>query len=475
MVNIILCGGSGTRLWPVSRKNYPKQFCDLLDGESLFQRTILRNNKCDKIYIATNLDSYFTAQSQLDAVSDQLNTVSCNYLLEPVGKNTAPAVALACFDLDPEEIVLVTPADHIILKNKEYWDRVYQAKKLAEKDSLIVFGIFPTCPKTGYGYIESEKDNSENIVGYKVNSFKEKPDLKLAEKYLKAGNYFWNSGMTVFKAGIYLNELKKYSPQIYEKSLNAYQKAEQIKNDNGKTIQIDKEAMQQIPSDSIDYAVLEKSNNVQVIPLDIGWNDLGSFDSLYEVLAKDEYGNTLNKKILNIDSKNNLIISSKRKIVVVGVEDSIIIDTPDALLVGKKGQSQLVKSAVEKLQAGNYHEKELTMYHATVYRPWGSYTVLEDNKNYRIKNIVVKPGKRLSLQKHLHRSEHWVVVSGTAKVTVGEEELLIKKNESTYIPIGVEHRLANTGKIDLIIIESQVGDYMGEDDIIRIEDDYKRF
>lgn len=478
MVNIILCGGSGTRLWPLSRQKYPKQFCNLLGGKSLFQRTVKRNKEVsDKIYVVTNSDHYFIAANQIEETFESCKNDDYVFLLEPVGRNTAPAIALACFDLDPEEIVLVSASDHLIQDEKSYFDKIQIAKSLSEKNFLATFGIKPDYPETGYGYIEANnKEGSTSQTDFSVKSFKEKPDKVTAEKYLKDGNFLWNSGMFAFKAGTFLNELKQYSPQIYEKSLLAYNNAKN-KIDNSekyKTLRINVNDMKDIPSDSIDYAVMEKSQNVKVIPSDIGWNDLGSFDSLYDVSEKDSDGNTVAENVINLGSKNNLIISGKRKVTTIDMEDSIIVDTPDAILVGKKGSSQLVKQVVDQLQTGDVADKELTELHNTVFRPWGTYTILEESNNYKIKNIVVKPGKRISLQKHMHRSEHWVVVSGTAKVDVDDKEMIVRKNESTYIPIGATHRLANEGKIDLVIIESQVGEYVGEDDIIRFDDDFKR-
>lgn len=475
MINLILCGGSGTRLWPLSRKLFPKQFYKMLGDLSLFQQTIHRNQQVtDRSLIITNKDHYFMAIDQIDEMSKG-NRNKFSYLLEPVGRNTAPAIALACFDLNPEEIVLITPADHLIKDEDAYRKAVKLAEKIASDNKLVTFGIKPVYAETGYGYIEADASKSDSESS-KVKQFHEKPSQEKADAYLKAGNFYWNSGMFVFKAGVFLDELKKYAPEIYNNSKVAYERAlsEKQSSDEHYTIKISEHDMLNIPSNSIDYAVMEESDLVQVIPVNIGWNDLGSFDSLYEVKEKDSSGNTLDENLISIDSKNNLIISQNRTIATVDMENCIIVDTPDALLVGKMGSSQLVKKAVEKLQLGNAKQMELTEVHSTVHRPWGTYTVLEDNDNFKIKRIVVKPGKRLSLQKHMHRSEHWTVVSGTATVRVGEREMTICRNESTYISIGEVHRLGNDGKIDLAIIETQVGEYLGEDDIIRLSDDFKR-
>ena len=449
MTNIILCGGSGTRLWPISRTLMPKQFVKLFNDKSLFQLTVERNSKiCDSQFIVSNAEQYFLAFDQLE----ELNKTNNKFLLEPIGRNTAPAIALACMNLDKDEIVLVTPSDHLIKNEEEYQEVLEKAKELAKQDNLVTFGITPTFAETGFGYIEAN--------GFDVKAFHEKPDKKTSESYLKAGNYYWNSGMFMFKAGVFLEELKKYSPDIYEVSKKA------IKNANYEDIiRIRHEDMAKIPEDSIDYAVMEKSKKVKVVPSNIDWSDVGSFDSLISEIES--------KESIEIDSSDNFYYSddSKKLIATVGLEDFIVIDTKDALLIAKKGQSQKVKEIVNKLKS-TYHSLLTT--HSIVHRPWGTYEVLIDENNYKLKRIVVKPGKRLSLQKHFHRNEHWIVVSGTATVTVGNETKLIRPNESTYIKMGEIHRLANEGKIPVVLIEAQVGEYTGEDDIVRIEDDFNR-
>ncbi len=456
MTNIILCGGSGTRLWPISRTLMPKQFVKLFDDKSLFQLTVERNSKvCKSQFIVSNTEQYFLALDQLE----ELQKTNNKYLLEPVGRNTAPAIALACMQLDYDEIVLVTPSDHLIKDEKEYEKVLKKAKEFAKDNKLVTFGITPTFAETGFGYIESVNE-------FDVKAFHEKPDFDTATSYLKAGNYYWNSGMFCFKAGVFLDELEKYSAEIYNQSLKALENASKdaitrIKHDD----------MMNIPEDSIDYAVMEKSDIVKVIPSNIAWSDVGSFDALYEELPKDKNGNTKNDKHISIDSKNNLVYGSDRIIASIDVEDLIIIDTGDALLISKKGSSQKVKKVVEKLKASN---SQLHNIHLTGHRPWGTYTVLEESNGYKIKRIEVKPGSRLSLQKHFHRNEHWIVVSGTATVTVGEETRLVRPNESTYIKMGEVHRLENQGKIPVVLIEAQVGEYTGEDDIVRISDDFKR-
>ena len=455
MTNIILCGGNGTRLWPISRTLMPKQFVKLFDNKSLFQLTVQRNSKvCDSQYIVSNTDQYFLALDQLE----ELKKTNNKYLLEPVGRNTAPAIALACMNLPFDEIVLVTPSDHLIKNETEYANVLAKAKEFAMDNKLVTFGITPTFAEIGFGYIESQNE-------FDVKAFHEKPDFEKATSYVKAGNYYWNSGMFMFKAGVFLEELQKYSPEIYKTSKQALENASK----DG-IIRIKHDDMNNIPEDSIDYAVMEKSDIVKVIPSTIDWSDLGSFDALYEELPKDENGNTINENHICIDSKNNLIYGKDRKIATVDIEDLIIVDTGDAILISKKGSSQKVKKAVNLVKLNS----ELHNIHLTAHRPWGTYTILEDTPGYKIKRIEVKPGSRLSLQKHFHRNEHWIVVSGTATVTVGDETRLIRPNESTYIKMGELHRLANEGVIPVVLIEAQVGEYTGEDDIVRISDDFKR-
>jgi mannose-1-phosphate guanylyltransferase len=454
MVNIILCGGSGTRLWPLSRTLYPKQFIKLFDNKSLFQLTLERNSiLCDSNFIVSNSEQYFLALEQEEEILEKNNA---SYMLEPVGRNTAPAIALACMALDTEEIVLVTPSDHLIKDEEAYKEVIIKAKKEVEKNNLVTFGITPSYPEIGFGYIEAE--------GLNVKGFKEKPNLETAKSYLEKGNYYWNSGMFMFKAGIFLEELKKYSPEIYKTSEIAFSKKLNITD---KQFKIKTDDMLNIPEDSIDYAVMESSDRVKVIPSDIMWSDLGDFNALSTEIDKMTPDDCTP---ISIDSKNNLIISNKQ-VATIDIEDLVIIDTPDALLISKKESTQKVKNVVAKLKEQN---SELTKVHTLAHRPWGTYEVLLSTEQYKIKRIIVNQGKRLSLQKHFHRNEHWIVVSGTATVTVGNEKKLIRPNESTYIKMGEIHRLENEGKIPVVLIEAQVGEYTGEDDIIRIEDDFQR-
>ena len=455
MINLILCGGSGTRLWPISRTLMPKQFVSLFGEKSLFQLTVERNAlTCNSTFIVSNAEQHFLALDQLEEVGSTEN----HFLLEPVGRNTAPAIALACLKIDPDTIVLVSPSDHLIKKQDAYEKVMLRAKELAEEDYLVTFGITPTHPETGFGYIEANGEDAKR--------FCEKPDAETAQSYIDQGHFYWNSGMFCFKAGVFLEELAKFSPEMLEacKTALAHSKGEHV-------VRIQHDDMAAIPADSIDYAVMEKSTKVKVVPSDIGWSDLGSFESLYEELPKDEFGNTTSDRHMPLGSKNNLVLTSDRMVTTLDVENLMIVDTPDALMVSHKGSSQKVKQVVELLKEKG---SDLHHVHLTAKRPWGSYAILEEEAGYKIKHIIVRPGARLSLQKHFHRSEHWVVLKGTAEVTLDDEVTLVTPNHSTYIPIGVVHRLTNPGKTDLEIIEVQVGEYTGEDDIVRIQDDYKR-
>lgn len=453
---VILCGGSGTRLWPVSRALYPKQFVKLFNNESLYQKTIKRNaSLASSFSVVINQEQYFMGLDQLDELKLNLPQT---FILEPIGKNTAPAIAMAALAANPEEILLIVPSDHMIEKQTDYESAVKKAMEFAAQDRLVTFGIKPHYAETGYGYIEADQ--------FQVKSFKEKPDAATASGYVKAGNYFWNSGMFCFKAKTFLEELKTYAPDIYEQSKRTFENARR-----DTAIRLIAEDMKMIRSESIDYAVMEKSKKVNVVPADIGWSDLGSFDSLYETLPKDEAGNTRSESAIHIGSKNNLVIGDGRLISTIDVENLMIVDTKDAIVIAKKGSTQKVKDLVAEVKKRN---PEMTNVHMTAHRPWGTYTVLEENNGYKVKQITVRPGAKLSLQYHHHRSEHWIVVSGVATITIDDKTFDLKANESTYIPKESKHRLANNKKEDLIIIEAQVGSYLGEDDIVRIQDDYKR-
>ncbi|PAF43723.1 mannose-1-phosphate guanylyltransferase/mannose-6-phosphate isomerase [Helicobacter sp. 11S03491-1] len=463
MTIAILCGGSGTRLWPLSRSLLPKQFAPLLQKGSFFTQTLIRNAPFIKSHqahfqIIANQSHYFLAQDQ--AKKSHMHIES--FILESIGKNTAPALCFSALDIlhkyGKDEIILALPSDHLIKNTKNYQKAINEALAYAKQDCLVTFGIKPTYPHTGYGYIKCNQDNVERFI--------EKPNLNLARQYIKEGDYFWNSGMFCFKASLLLHELQKYAKEIYETCKKAYDGSQKDKE----YIRLDPDLSQKIPDISIDYALMEKSQKVKCVIGDFSWNDVGSFESLNEEWKKDSLGNASKSDLILKDSKNNFVISDKL-VATIGIEDLIIVDTNDSLLISKKGQSQKIKDIVQDLKKTR---PELTQIHTTAYRPWGHYSVLLESFNYKIKQITVKPKSRLSLQKHFHRNEHWIVVSGSANVTLGERKIFLKANESTYIPMGELHRLENPGKIDLVIIEVQVGEYLGEDDIIRIEDDFRR-
>lgn len=457
MKNLILCGGAGTRLWPLSRSLMPKQFYPLIENKSLFEMTVLRNKEIsDKYIIAVNSSQYFLATDQLLG----LNINNFSGILEPVGRNTAPAIALAAMTLEPEDIILVTPSDQLILNNKEYRSAVSKAEKLAEQDYIVTFGITPHSPETGFGYIEAKGDE--------VLSFKEKPTYEQAVKYLKNGNYLWNSGMFCFKAGVFLDELRKYAPKVYNSCHDCFCRSDKYIN-----LKPDPEFMLKIPSISIDYAVMEHSKRVKVISCDLDWSDLGSFDSLYKQLAGEKDNNALvgSENEIIINSSNNLIMAGKRKVACIDVDNLIIVDSEDALLVARRGSSQKVRNVVEELKKISPYLLEAPL---TVKRPWGSYTVLQNPSTYKVKRIEIKPGKRLSLQYHKRREEHWTFVQGEGKVRIGDDVIKMKRHDHAVIPVNTIHRVENICNETLIFIETQLGSYFGEDDIIRIEDDWGR-
>lgn len=462
MINILLSGGSGTRLWPLSRTMLPKQFVRLFAQRSLFQHTLERNKPLiQKTLIVANIEHYFLALDQCS----ELAISAPHFLLEPIGRNTAPALALACFALDEEDIVLVTTSDHLIRDQSAYQQAVKTAQELAHANYLVTFGITPHYPETGFGYIQA--------AGQDVLSFTEKPDVATAEQYIKQGQYYWNSGIFCFKVGVFLEELKKYAPDIHDASYMAYANRQQHES----IVSILTEDMLHIPENSIDYAVMEKSDKVKVVPCDMGWSDLGSFDALFDELKTPEQKNAILPRQaaapdpICLDAQDNLLITRDRQVALIDVSDLLVIDTTDALLIAKRGSAQKVKQVVTTVKATH---PALTETHHEVHRPWGSYEVSIHAKQYKVKRIVVKPQAQLSLQKHLHRNEHWIVVSGTATVTVEDRTFLLRPNESTYIEMGQVHRLSNQGKIDLVMIEVQSGEYLGEDDIVRFEDQYGR-
>lgn len=453
----ILCGGSGTRLFPISRELMPKQFVPFFDDTSLFQKTILRNAPLSEHFIIiTNEAHYFLAKNEMEKIAPKRN-LKVSYILESISKNTASALLFVALQAKSDEIILALPSDHIIKDLPNYERSITKAVNLACSGKIVLFGIKPNNPNTGYGYISDRRGKVE---------FFEKPNLATAQKYLKEGGYFWNSGMFCFKASALIDEFKAHKPELLKGATFALKNAEK----NGDFTRLKMEHCKDLEDISIDYAIMEKSQNLALLKADFEWSDVGSFDALCDEYPKDSAGNAHNGEILALDSANNFVLSNKLT-AMVGVNDLIIADSADCLLISKRGESQRIKEIVKLLKAKN---SEMLKIHNIAYRPWGSYQVLLEGAFYKIKQIIVKPQKRLSLQKHFHRNEHWIVVSGSAVVSVDGKEFMLRTNESTYIPMGSVHRLSNEGKIDLVIIEAQVGEYLGEDDIVRIEDDFYR-
>lgn len=467
IVPVILCGGSGTRLWPLSRNAYPKQLLPLVNNQySMLQDTLMRvsnlQNGGSPVVICNEIHRFLVAE-QLQSIDVATPTL----ILEPVGKNTAPAIAIAAMQVmasQPDALMLVLPADHAIKKPAEFQRVVKEAESLAREDFLVTFGIKPLRPETGYGYI---KKADKLATGFRVEKFVEKPDVATAKQYVASGDYFWNSGMFLFSAKSFLAEMKIHAPDILEECEKAFNKMTRDLD----FLRLNKEFFAAIRSESVDYAVMEKSHNVAMVALDADWSDVGSWNALYEVKASDENGNVVHGDTYLEGVTNSYVHAGDRMVAVVGVSDHVIVETADAVLVAHKDHCQNVKSIVSSLKSKNRAEVDL---HRRVYRPWGYYEVLDGAGEFQVKRIMVKPGARLSLQSHNHRSEHWVVISGTAIVTRGDEVVELKVNQSTYIPINAKHRLENRSKDPLVIIEVQCGDLISEDDIIRYEDQYGR-
>ncbi len=472
---MILCGGSGTRLWPLSRTGFPKQFLCLTGRDSLFQQAATRLGKVgtDKILVAppllvTGEDHRFLASEQLREAGIMLG----HALLEPTGRNTAPALtlaALAAQSSGQDPVLLVTPADQAVVNTTAFTQAMQQAIEEAAEGTIVILGITPDRPETGYGYIQA--DGGAGSAAVPVKRFVEKPDGATAQTYLDAGSYFWNAGMFVLKASVWLNALAQFRPDILRATRTAWDQ----RREDGHFIRPGEEAFKAIPSESIDYAVMEHVPGaglpIKMVPLDAGWSDLGAWDAVWSVLPKDATGNAHVGDVLFTDSRNTLVHATSRLVSLVGVDDLIVIETPDAVLVAERARSQDVKQIVKALADQGREEQTL---HRKVHRPWGWYDSIDEGGRFKVKRIQVKPGASLSLQKHHHRAEHWIVVTGTAEITNGDKVLMLTENQSTYIPLGEVHRLANTGSIPLEIIEVQSGSYLGEDDIVRFEDHYGR-
>jgi mannose-1-phosphate guanylyltransferase len=465
IVPVILSGGSGTRLWPLSRKLHPKQFINLVNETTLFQDTILRLPKdVAEPLIICNEEHRFLAAEQLRAIGKKTKGI----ILEPEGRNTAPAVALGALQFinkGEDPILLVLSADHLIKNIEAFHQSITIASELAENNKLITFGVVPDKAETGYGYIEANINNTDDY--YSIKSFTEKPNKKNAKKYLDSVNYLWNSGMFMFKASVFLSELEKFEPEI----LSACKKSCTTKNIDSDFIRINNDAFHQCPNESIDYAVMEHTKNGVVVPLDANWSDVGSWSSLWDIKTKDNNDNVSKGDVFLEDVKNTYTYSSNRLVSVIGVSNLVIVDTQDALLVADKQQTHNIKKIVARL---NNDKRSEVDNHRKVFRPWGYYDLVDSGEGFQVKRIVVNSGAKLSLQKHKYRAEHWVVVKGVALVTCGDKIFELVENQSTYIPQGSLHRLENHQDIPLEIIEIQTGSYLGEDDIIRFEDDYQR-
>jgi len=472
IIPVILSGGSGTRLWPLSRQAYPKQLLALTGDDTLIQQTIKRVKNLDGVtdpLVVCNEEHRFLIAEQLR----QIEVKPMDIILEPIGKNTAPAIAAAAFrsisstelDKNIPKYLLILPADHLIGDVASFQNAVIKGMQSAAEGKLVTFGIVPSSPHTGYGYIKKGKKIEDDI--FAVDRFVEKPPAHLAEEYLASQKYFWNSGMFLFETNAFLEEIEKYEPDMFHLCRNAVERATRDLD----FLRLDKEAFEACPSNSVDYAVMEKTDRAVVVSLDSQWSDIGSWSSLWEASDKDGGGNVIRGDVIMDDVSDSLLFSQKRLLAALGIKGLVIVETPDAILVADKYKSQDVKRLVEKIKKQG---REEFVFHSKVYRPWGSYERLVSGDRFQVKLIEVKPGAKLSVQMHHHRAEHWIVVKGTAKVQKGEETILLTENESTFIPLGTVHSLENPGKIPLELIEVQSGSYLGEDDIVRFEDMYGR-
>lgn len=464
---VVMAGGSGSRLWPMSRQLNPKQFLQLCGHSTLLQQTLsrLEGLKLSPPTIICNEEHRFMVAEQLR----QLRVPNAKILLEPFGRNTAPAIALAALNATgkgEDPVLLVLAADHFVRDEESFRESVRVAEALASADKLVTFGVVPQHAETGYGYIQCGESLAGG-VGYRVARFVEKPDSTTAEQYLACGDYYWNSGMFMFKASVYLRELEKFQPGMLRSCKEALEHGEA----DLEFVRVDAEAFAQCLDNSIDYSVMEKTESACVVPLDAGWSDIGSWSALWEIGVKDESGNVTKGDVLAQDTSNSFIHADHKLVATVGVENLVVVETKDAVLVAHKDSVQDVKKVVEAIKNDGRHEH---MNHREVYRPWGVYDSIDNGQRYQVKRITVKPGARLSVQMHHHRAEHWIVVSGTAQVTIGEKEFLVTENQSTYIQVGEVHCLENPGVIPLELIEVQSGSYLGEDDIVRLKDQYGR-
>lgn len=471
MVPVILSGGSGTRLWPVSRRAHPKPFMKLVDGESLAEKTFRRAlgvAGTSPVLTVTSRDYYFYTRDLYEEIDGREHAHP--FLLEPVGRNTAPAIALAALyvqqTLGPEALILILPADHLIQDESQFQAAVCEARELAAQGRLVTFGIHPTHAEAGYGYIRKGKRIGKS-GGYEVAAFVEKPDENTARSYVESGEYGWNSGMFCFSAGAYLKALSQFAPEIAAATRACWDGMDTTRQ----PMEIPPDLFSQCPSNSIDYAVMEKASNCAVVGGDFGWSDIGSWKAMSELYESDEAGNRIQGKAVLVESRDCFVQGEDRLVAAVGVSDLVIVDTGDAVLVAHRDRAQDVKEVVNQLSDLKDSAAE---FHKTVYRPWGSFSILEDAADCKVKRLVVKPGQVLSLQMHHKRAEHWTVIKGVAKVRKGDKEFILKPNESTYIPVETRHRLENPGSEDVHLIEVQTGEYFGEDDIIRYEDIYGR-
>ena len=458
---VIMAGGSGTRLWPLSRAAHPKQFLELHGDDTMLQATVKRLDGINIHSLVTicNEEHRFFVAEQLREIN-KLGSI----ILEPIGKNTAPAIALAALSSQDDPLLLVLAADHIIQDEAAFTKAISDAIPLAESGKLVTFGIVPKEPHMGYGYIKRGKKQAN---GYVVDKFVEKPSIEAAQEYISSGQYYWNSGMFLFRASRYLEELKEFRPDMYQVCEAAMLET----SSDLDFLRINKEKFATCPSESVDYAVMENTADAVVVPMDAGWSDIGSWSSLWDVSKKDSNGNVTHGDVMLHNSNNSYVRSDGKLVAAIGVDDLVIISTKDAVMVAHKDSVKDVKVMAQHISALGRSEWE---FHREVYRPWGKYDSIDNGDGYQVKCITVKPGAKLSVQMHHHRSEHWIVVSGTAKVTNGEKKFLLSENESTYIPLGVIHSLENPGNVDLKLIEVQSGSYLGEDDIIRFADVYGR-